>query len=594
MDEQQLRQFYDEVKKHLTFFNDVTDNATGEDTVALINKAINKYSNGEFIKYCVKVIDSISKNDFEFCKNLFEIACVMVKYRRDPTGHEMVWSPLLLARVRKGDCKKFTTFICSVLKCKGIKSASKVVNYDQQYGWQHIYAIAYLPNREKYLVLDPVNQCKFDTEVDHRVGRVNFYDGSKSKLIMTKLSMMGNTPDKNITFFGLGQASDDVLGDLEEISGGRSRKKCYNQINELEQTYIEGMADMIEGEYEEISGDEEIGIGAKKVKQNTQKAQQKAAKKEARKSPERKAAQKEKRQKVVKKLKGAGFTPTRVAFLALIAAGGALAKHTPIKFNLAAKIAESWLKDNGKKITAIWEKFGGKRESLRTAIIKASKVQIQGPDQWDGIGVVATTGLAAAVATASPLLLLTVKLLKDQGLVNKTDATNTANLIEDVTDSSTKADGSLTDAATKVIKEQAAPLVQDAIKLDDGGNKPAQQVIKETVTPNDQKTEIAPTPQAQQTFTNDSQQQNSSSDQQARTSNTTNQDSTDTPTPQAGGFILTNASSWLTGSITTPAMIHINFPGADEMIGGIVSGGMFAVSIFLFINKYIKTKIQNT
>ena len=49
------------------------NSGVANDTVALINKAINKYSQGEFIKYCVKVIDSISKNDFEFCKNLFEI-----------------------------------------------------------------------------------------------------------------------------------------------------------------------------------------------------------------------------------------------------------------------------------------------------------------------------------------------------------------------------------------------------------------------------------------------------------------------------------------------------------------------------------------
>lgn len=590
MDEQQLRQFYDEVKKNLTFFNDVSDNATGEDTIALIIQTINKYSHSEFIKYCVKVIDSISKNDFEFCKNLFKISCALVKYRRDPEGHEMVWSPLLLIKVRKGDCKKFTTFICSILKCKGIPSAPKVVNYDEENGWQHIYAIAFLPNREKYLVLDPVNRCLFDTEVQHRVGRVNFYDGTKSKLIHMKLSMMGNTPEENQTFLGLGNAADEILGDLDDISGKRRRRK-FNQIHEAEQMYIHGYSDMIEGDYEELSGLDD-GIGkpkvVAKVQQKVKQAQTKAAaKKVERKSPEKKAARKEKRQKIVKGAKKVGFAPVRAAFLALIAAGGALSKHTPIKINLAVKLAELWKKDNGKSIVALWEKFGGKRDALKNAIIKASKIQIQGVNYWDGIGAAAAAGLAATVTAASPILVAAIKLLHDNKIIKQDEASKAAALVEDVTDRSTNADGTLKEELVKVVKEEAAPLVQDAIKMDDGGDKQAQKVIKETVTPNDATTPTAPPQQVYTNQSSSSDQQSSSSEQQARTTNTTNttnEEQQEQPTPQAGGFLLTSAPSWLTGSFTGQVIFNNLFPGHETaaMIGGSV---MFLTSIYLFIFK---------
>jgi hypothetical protein len=579
MDEKQLSNFYNSINNKLSFLNDVSLNADGEATIKLITQTINKESNTDFIKKCVAVIDSISRNDFEFCKNLFEISCALIKYRRDPPGHEIVFTPMLLMRVGKGDCKKFTTWICSVLKCKGIQSANKVVSYDPEYGWQHIYAIAFYPNNKGYITLDPVNYEEFNQEVKYQIGRVNFYDGSKSKLIMAKLSIMGNVPEKNQTFLGIGEAADDILGDLEEISG--KGNKMFRHVHEAEQMYINGICELIDGDYDGLSGLDD-GIGkpkiVQKVKAKVEHAKQKAQEKKAvRHSPEKKQERKEKRQKIIKGAKNVGFAPTRAAFLALIAAGGALAQHTPIKFNLAVKIAQLWQKDNGKSMTEIWQKFGGKREALKNAIVKASHIQIAGIGVAPGV-------ITAAVVTAAPILAFTIKALSNTGVVSKADAASASNLVDDVAHANTNAEGVLNPELQAEVSK-ALPFVQEAIKTDDGGDKQAQRQIVQTTTPNDQQTIVTPasTPQAFNA-------QSDGQDQQAaKTANTTDTPTEDTPATNAAGFNLLNASSWLTGSIQFPLGLSIVVPG-HEIITTALSSLMFTVSMYLFLKQKFKTK----
>lgn len=574
MDENNLRNFYTSINKNLNFLNDVSLNANGEETIGLINKTINQYSHSDFIKKCVSEINSISKNNFEFCKNLFEISCALVKYRRDPPGHEIVFTPLLLMRVGEGDCKKFTTWICAVLKCKGIPSASKVVNYDEEYGWQHIYAIAFKPDGKGYIILDPVNYKQFNKEVSYRIGRINFYDGNKGKLDMTKLSIMGNIPEKNETFLGIGEAADELLGDLEDISGRKGKFRTYHrgghkhQIHQLEQDYISGISEIISPD-EDMSGLDEMGKKSKAKRVEKRKA--------------KKVARKEKRKKIIKKAKKVGFAPVRAAFLALIAAGGALAKHTPIKFNLAVKVAKLWQSDNGATMKNIWAKFGGKPESLKKALIKASGIQINGLQ--DGIGSAAV--VIASVTAAAPILTLVIKALVDKKILSKQDASKSAAIVEDIEHVNTTPEGDLNTDLTSVLKT-ATPFIDDAVSTDDGGDKQAQKVIKETVTPNDQTTTTTP---PQNTFTS----QSTNPPEEQRTSSPTEDkpnvdEPTDTSSDQhAAGFNLLNASSWLTGSFQFPIGMNIILPGHD-VITGIVSISMLSTSIYLFLNNYFKTK----
>ena len=171
---------------------------------------------------------------------------------------------------------------------------------------------------------------------------------------------------------------------------------------------------------------------------------------------------------------------------------GALLEKTPLKINLAKSLAELWLTDNGASIVKIWERFGGKREALRDTIIKASKTKISGIGanefMIDGIGAVDPATLAAAITAASPITILMIKLLVDKKKMSKNQAANAAEAVEEIEEKNTDEGGNVTEAVVRTIKK-AAPIIEDAVRNDDGGDKPKQEVIKQTTTTNDQTTE---------------------------------------------------------------------------------------------------------
>ncbi len=485
--------FYIDLNKWITFDKAYGDNIVTDDTVRLIVKTINNFWNTAYIKKVCDILSVGNPDAFEFCRRLFGVCCVNVKYQRDPVGHEIVFTPQLLMKVGKGDCKKFTTFICAVLKYKGIPCATKVVSYDG-YDWEHIYAIVPMSNGQ-YITLDPVNECKFNSEVDFKKARINYLDGTYSK-IMTKLSLMGNIPQAMtnesyagyLSLQGINNSAVGVLEDLEALTGVGEGASQYDEdiLSGLEDDFIGG-----------INDDEESTINGIEAKSPTRQAKQaaKTEKKAVRKAevkqkrevkkaaaPANKQARIEKRKKVFNVAKKAGFGPIRVAFLGLIKLAGAL-EHTPLKFNLAANLAKAWQMDGGKEITAMWEKFGGKRDALKVALSKAAKVQLAGVGDASSLLTLSGIGSAAAaaslIAASTPILIASLKYLKDKKIINAGQANSldqTLNLVEDVT---TLPDGTLSDKALALLQKQ--PILEEAIKIDDGGNKATQQEIKAEV-----------------------------------------------------------------------------------------------------------------
>jgi LPXTG-motif cell wall-anchored protein len=108
------------------------------------------------------------------------------------------------------------------------------------------------------------------------------------------------------------------------------------------------------------------------------------------------------------KLAKVSLAVPRGAFLGLLLLGKALEK-TPIKLNLAKKLAEAW--NNGKKnqISEVWYKLGGDAEELKKQLIKASSISLNGM-----LGVVATATAGASVGVASPIIAKLLKLI-DKG-----------------------------------------------------------------------------------------------------------------------------------------------------------------------------------
>lgn len=446
--------FYSNLQRYVTFDKTVSLQAGGDKTVKLIVDTINKFSTSPFVARCVDILSVGNPNVYTFCKRLFQVACINVEYLRDPYGHEIVFTPKLLMQVGKGDCKKFTTFICAVLKAKGIPSIPKVVSYDGE-GWEHIYAI--VPYNGSYLTLDPVNHQKWNEEVKHKTSRLNYLDGTKSKIQMNKLSLMGNLPNNYRN--SLQNSANEILGDLEDISGiadieGRRSKHCRHTLAGIEADYLNGLNDE-----NQINGEESIG----KKKAKTQK--------------------KAKRKKLFKKLKSAGLAPARAAFLGLLALGRALSK-TPLKINLAKKIADAWQKDNGKKFIALWEKLGGKADKLKKAIQKGTKVQLHGEDfqilgngdmQIAGIGVVTAAAAGAAIAAATPIVVAFMKLLKKDGHVSDSESADAGAGIDQAEEKVMDADGGLKQASVREFAN--SDLTRTGIQLDEGGNQATQREI---------------------------------------------------------------------------------------------------------------------
>jgi len=113
---------------------------------------------------------------------------------------------------------------------------------------------------------------------------------------------------------------------------------------------------------------------------------------------EREAAKqkrKDRRAKQGSRVAKIALAPARLAFLGLVSIN-ALA--------LGKKLAEAWKKDKPKVLTFWVSKFAGKEKALKEAIEKGSKQQI---------GVVTA---AAALATATPILIACASLLKELGL----------------------------------------------------------------------------------------------------------------------------------------------------------------------------------
>ena len=127
----------------------------------------------------------------------------------------------------------------------------------------------------------------------------------------------------------------------------------------------------------------------------------KAKKKKVKKT---KAEKKEKRKKVFKKVAKVGLAPARASFLLIVNLNA---------LKLASKLAKLYKIDNQKLIN-FWTKLGGKTEALKKAIEKGSKVALSGSGD---LGV----ALEVAIATATPLIIAVVKILKDMKVTSPTE-----------------------------------------------------------------------------------------------------------------------------------------------------------------------------
>ena len=128
-----------------------------------------------------------------------------------------------------------------------------------------------------------------------------------------------------------------------------------------------------------------------------------------------KAERKESRKKIGKKFKKIAVAPARSAFLLAVSLN---------VFKLAKRLAQGYKKDSA-KLKDFWKKLGGDEAKLKQAIEKGSKSKLTG-----NLGV----ALEVTIATATPIIIAAVKLLKDLKSDEKGDDEKDKDGIKDLKD----------------------------------------------------------------------------------------------------------------------------------------------------------------
>ncbi|MBK6860996.1 MAG: transglutaminase domain-containing protein [Saprospiraceae bacterium] len=87
-----------------------------------------------------------------------------IRYVADRPGLEKVKDPRQTWKDGYGDCKSFSLFLASILRCLKIKYKYRFVSYGRNAEPTHVYVVATINNQE--VILDSVHD-KFDEEVDY-------------------------------------------------------------------------------------------------------------------------------------------------------------------------------------------------------------------------------------------------------------------------------------------------------------------------------------------------------------------------------------------------------------------------------------------
>ncbi len=89
------------------------------------------------------------------CKSIFDFVDQNIRYKMDPFQKQWIRTPARLWADREGDCKSFSIFICSCLRCCGIPHLFRFACYEGNEEPTHVYAVA-LDEAGNEVIIDPV------------------------------------------------------------------------------------------------------------------------------------------------------------------------------------------------------------------------------------------------------------------------------------------------------------------------------------------------------------------------------------------------------------------------------------------------------
>lgn len=103
-----------------------------------------------------ELADNLPGNDtLSRCRAVFDFVDKNIKYQIDPLQKQWIRTPARLWSDGEGDCKSFSIFICSCLRCMGIPHLFRFAAYEGNSNPTHVYAVA-IDESGKEIIVDPV------------------------------------------------------------------------------------------------------------------------------------------------------------------------------------------------------------------------------------------------------------------------------------------------------------------------------------------------------------------------------------------------------------------------------------------------------
>lgn len=191
-------------------------NATAIDAVKLVQATAWKERNSKAVLSLLQQLPY--QPTLRWFENMFWLIDSITEYKYDDPGREQIKTPDRFCLIDKtGDCDDYSGLWLAVLNHVKVKGFPKIVDYEDDGFWDHIYVIVPLKDTDKYLVLDNVvgkYRRQFNVEVDYQ----------DSKIFRPKsLSGLGRADDTNLEPFSMKVHAPYPFYDMKEFVKAISR-----------------------------------------------------------------------------------------------------------------------------------------------------------------------------------------------------------------------------------------------------------------------------------------------------------------------------------------------------------------------------------
>ncbi len=151
-----------------------------------------------------ELADNLPGNDtLSRCRAVFDFVDKNIKYQIDPLQKQWIRTPARLWSDGEGDCKSFSIFICSCLRCMGIPHLFRFAAYEGNSDPTHVYAVA-IDESGKEIIVDPVYRDE--------TGKAVF---NKECPYTKKIDMKGTTEISRLSGPGIGYFTETEMIEIQ-------------------------------------------------------------------------------------------------------------------------------------------------------------------------------------------------------------------------------------------------------------------------------------------------------------------------------------------------------------------------------------------